>query len=133
MKAAVLIVGLLGSAAAAADVTFDSTGSRVYQAPIAALYVQVPLGTRAKAYSGPVFGLRLQQTPLAQLNVSPWDRRQSRTIFDVPFRFRQDDPLKDSGALNALGTGAIVGIVVGGVAAIAVLADDDDDGSGGGY
>jgi len=90
----------------------------------------VPLGARVEAHMRPVFGLRLQQTPLAQINVSPWDRRQARTVLDVPFRSRREDPLKDSGALNVLGTGAIVGIVVGGIVAVAVLADDD---GGGGY
>jgi hypothetical protein len=129
MEGVLLVVGLLASAAAAADGPFDT--ERAYQAPVAALYFQVPLGTRAEAQRRPVFGLRLQQTPLAQLDLSPWDRRQARTLFDMPFRLRRDDPLKDSGALNVLGTGAIVGIVIGGVAALALLADDGGSGGGG--
>ena len=130
-RAALLVVGVLASATAAADGTF-SRADRANQAPAAALYFQVPLGTRGEQQGRPTFGLRVQQGPLAQLHFSPLDRRQAKTILDVPFRARQDDPLRDSGASTLLGTGMIVGIVVGAVVAVAVLSDDDD-GDGGGY
>jgi len=95
------------------------------------LYFEVPMGARGDQHARPSFGLRLQQAPLAPLNLGPWDRRQAKTIFDVPFRARYDDPLRDSGASMLIGKGLIVGIVVGAVVAVSVLSDDDDDGGGG--
>src|SRR3990167_5789693 len=97
-RAALLVVGLLASTAAAADGTFGPAALRADRTPAAMLYFEVPVGMRGDPQARPSFGLRLQQAPIAPLNLGPWDRRQSKTIFDVPFRARYDDPLRDSGA-----------------------------------
>jgi hypothetical protein len=133
-RAALLVVGLAVSAAAAADAEVGNfnRADQANQAPTAALYFSVPLGARAEQHARTTFGLRLQEAPLAPLSLGPWDPRQARTIVDVPFRARYADPLRESGALR-LGTGAIVGIVVGAVVAVAVIADDGGGSGGGGY
>jgi hypothetical protein len=132
-RATLLVVGLLASAAAAADGTFTRTAGGGNQASAAVLYLEVPLRTHGKRPAGLSFGLRLQQSPLAPLSLGGRDAWQAKTILDVPFRVRHDDPLRDSGAAMLLGKGMIVGIVVGAVVAVSVLTDDDGGGGGGGY
>jgi hypothetical protein len=127
-QATVALITLLASAGAYADESSSSARGPA----AAALYVSVPIGARHRQDARPTLGLRLQELPLAPLSsAAPGAGWQARTIFDVPFRVRTDDPLRDSGAAMLLGKGLLVGIVVGAVVAVSVISDDDDDGGGG--
>jgi hypothetical protein len=119
-----LIALLTSGAASADDFSFRNGGLRT-----AALYLEVPVGVRDRAHAKPAFGLRLQQDRLPLASVGRVGGG-TKTLLDVPLLVRKDDPLRASGAQDLLGKGAIVGIVVGAVVAVAVISDDGD---GGGY
>jgi len=122
------LIALLTSGAASADDSFThDNGPR-----FASLYLEMPVGVRDRAHAKPAFGLRLQQYQLGLTSFADRERTGTKTLFDVPLLVRKDDPLRAAGARHMLGTGAIVGIVVGAVVAVAAISDDDD-GSGGGY
>jgi hypothetical protein len=123
------LAALLASGGALADGRFPNGPAG---AAAAALYVAVPIGAGNREDAKPTLGLRVQELPLAPLSsASPGAGWQAKTILDVPFRVRNGDALRDSGAAMLLGKGLIVGIVVGAVVAVSVISDDDDDGGGG--
>jgi len=95
----------------------------------ASLYLEIPLGVRDRQRAKPSLGLRVEELGGGPRSFSR-AASLSRTLVDVPLRARHEDALRDSGANTMLGTGAIVGIVVGAIVAVSVLSDDD---GGGGY
>ena len=118
------LIALVTSGAASADDLFTrNDGPRT-----AALYLEMPVGVRDRAHAKPALGLRLQQHQLGLASFPEGDH--TKTLLDVPLLFRKDNPLRAAGAQHMLGTGAIVGIVVGAVVAVAVISDS---GGGGGY
>jgi hypothetical protein len=121
---------LLSTAAAAADDLFSYPGMRERGPAAAALYVEVPIGARNRQEAKPVLGLRLLEQPLAPLSIAGRAHWRHRTLLDVPFTRRDDDPLRDTPSANLLGKGVIVGIVVGAVVAVSVINDNDDGGGG---
>lgn len=124
--ATLALIALLTSGAASADDLFArNDGPRT-----AALYLEIPLGVRDRAHAKPAFGLRIEQHQLGLASFGDRAGAGTKTLLDVPLLVRKDDPLSAAGAQHLLGTGAIVGIVVGAVVAVAVISDDDD---GGGY
>ena len=130
-QATFALIALLASAGAYADHPNSSGHAGARGPTAAALYVAVPIGARNREDAKPTLGLRLQELPLASLSsAAPGAGWRAKTILDVPFRVRDDDPLRDSGAAMLLGKGLIVGIVVGAVVAVSVISDDDDDGGG---
>ena len=129
--ATLALLALLASATATAD-PFERTFTGADRSPAAQLYVQVPLAKRGQHRDAFTFGLRLQQTVDPLRVVGPRTQWQPKTLLDVPLRVRSDDPLAGSHAMM-LGKGALIGVICGGVVAVAVLADDNNDGSGGGY
>ena len=132
-QATLALIALLACSAATADDTF-ATLNGANRSPAAMLYFEVPLAKRGHHREAPIFGLRVQQVSAAPLTlVGPRMEWQAKTLIDVPLRARQDDPLRDSHAAMALGKGAVIGIIVGAIVAVAVIADDDGGGSGGGY
>lgn len=115
---ALLLLACLATGTASADplLARDSAAPRV-----AALYFEVPLASRDRPHAKPTFGLRLQQMPLAPADSAP------RTLLEVPLRIGARDPLQGGDAAMLLGKGAIIGLAVGAVVAVGVLADDGDD------
>lgn len=125
------LIAVFAAATASADDLFGAGSTGAESARVATLYLEVPLGVRDRRHAKPVFGLRLQEVAFAPSSFAvSGGRGGTRTLVDVPLLVRRDDPLRDSGATMLLGTGMIVGIVVGAVVAVSVLSDDDD---GGGY
>jgi hypothetical protein len=118
------VVALLACSAASAD----ELGARLAgaRAPTAVLYLEFPLA--ARHHEGALFGLRMERQPRAALAELRPDAQRS---FDVPFNKRRDDTV--SPALNMLGKGAIVGIVVGAVVVVAAASNSGGGGGGGGY
>jgi hypothetical protein len=117
---------LLACSAASAD----ELGARMagdFRTPGAALYVQFPIA--ARRHEGPTFGLRMERAPARAFGGfrTTADPRTA-TLLDVPFNKR--DP--ETHALNVIGPGMIVGIVVGALVVVSAVSDDDD-GDGGGY
>jgi len=130
-QATLALITLLASAGASAEDSSSSGPAGARGPAAAALYVSVPIGARHREDARPTLGLRLQELPLAPLSsAAPGAGWRAKTILDVPFRVRTDDPVRDSGAAMLLGKGLIVGIVVGAVVAVSVISDDDDDGGG---
>ncbi len=126
------LIAIFASATASADDLFGSGNTRAESARVATLYVEVPLGVRDRRRAKPAFGLRLQEVAFTPSSFAVSGGRGGiRTLVDVPLLVRREDPLRDSGATMLLGTGMIVGIVVGAVVAVSVLSDDDGDGDGG--
>jgi hypothetical protein len=120
--ATLTLIALLTSGAASADDLFTrNDGARS-----AALYLEMPVGVRDRKHAKPAFGLRLERHQLASFAGAG----RTKTLLDVPLLVRKDDPLRAAGAQHLLGTGAIVGIAVGAVVAVAVITDDDDGGGG---
>ena len=122
-------IAVFASATASADDLFGAGSTRAESARVATLYLEVPLGVRDGRRAKPAFGLRLQEVALTPSSFAvSGGRGGTRTLVDVPLLVRREDPLRDSGATMLIGTGMIVGIVVGAVVAVSVLSDDDGDG-----
>jgi len=114
----------VASGAAGADEPFAGSAVRA-----ASVYLEIPLGVHDRQHAKPLFGLRVQEFSSVSRSFSGV-ASLPKTLVDVPLRARHDDGLRDSGAMMALGKGAIVGIVVGAVVAVAVISDDSDGGGG---
>jgi hypothetical protein len=122
MNTILALLALLTSGAASAnDLLTPNHGTRS-----AALYLEIPVGVRDRAHTKPAFGLRVQQNQVGLASLAAGGG--TRTLLDMPLLVRKDDPLRAAGAQHMLGTGAIVGIVVGAVVAVAVITDDSDGG-----
>lgn len=117
-----LIALLMSGVASADDLSTRNDGPRT-----AVLYLEMPVGVRDRAHAKPAFGVRLQQHQLSLASFADGDH--TKTLLDVPLLVRKDDPLRAAGAQHMLGTGAIVGIVVGAVVAVAVISDSGGGGS----
>ena len=123
------LIAVFTSTTASADDLFGAGNTRAESARVATLYLEVPLGVRDHRRAKPAFGLRLQEVAIAPSSFAvSGGRGRTRTLLDVPLLVRRQDPLRESGATMLLGTGMIVGIVVGAVIAVSVLSDDDGDG-----
>jgi hypothetical protein len=119
------LIASIASGAAVADEPF--AGPAAVRA--ASLYLEIPLGVRDRQRAKPSFGLRVEELSSPARSFAG-ATGLPKTLVDVPLRVRHDDAVRDSGAAMLLGKGAIVGIVVGAVVAVALISDDDD---GGGY
>jgi hypothetical protein len=120
-KVLVGVFALLACSTASADELGARLGgaSRV---PAAQLYLEFPLA--ARHHEGPSFGLRMERQPRADLTSF---RQDTPSLMDVRFNRKRDET--ETHALNMLGKGAIIGIVVG---VVVVIAASNDSGSGGG-
>jgi hypothetical protein len=130
-KALLGALALLVGTSASADGIVGTT-SRIDRAPAAMLYLEFPIAARHR--ERPAFGFRMERVAAAIPVRFGADNLRPRTLMDLRFNRRDEDPRAQ--ALNANGLaghpGAIVGIVVGGLAVLSALSDDSD-GSGGGY
>lgn len=123
------VMTLLACSAASADELGARLAAGANHAPAAMLYLEFPIA--ARHHEGPVFGLRMERLPgtdLAGLRTDTHAR--SATVIDVPFNKKRGDT--QTQALNLIGPGMIVGIVVGALVVLSA-ANDDSDGGGGGY
>jgi hypothetical protein len=122
------VLALLGCSAASADELGARLAGGVIRAPAAMLYLEFPLA--ARHHEGPAFGLRMESSPRADL-ASLRQSTRAATLVDVRFNNRRDET--ETHAVNMLGKGAIIGIVVGAVVVVAAASDSGSGGGGGGY
>lgn len=130
-KALLGAVSLLVGTSAAADGLRSPTTAGVDRSPAAMLYLEFPLA--AKHRERPAFGFRMERVAVAGPARFGAELRKP-TLVDLRLNRKDDDPR--SQALNANGLaghpGAIVGIVIGGIAVLSAISDSGG-GSGGGY
>jgi hypothetical protein len=129
-KALLGALSLLVGTSAAADGLHSPTTAGVDRSPAAMLYLEFPLA--AKHRERPAFGFRMERVAAAGPARFGTELRKP-TLVDLRFNHQDDDAR--SQALNANGLaghpGAIVGIVVGGLAVLSALGGNGS--SGGGY
>jgi len=124
------VLTFLACSAASADELGARLASGVAHVPVAMLYLEFPLA--ARHHEGPAFGLRMESSRPTLLAI-PGAHRSPPPAALVDVRLNKTSGDAPTQAMNMIGPGAIVGIVVGAIVVVAAISDGSNGGSGGGY